>query len=169
MAIIYNKVINQMDNRSGYGNSAARFRETAAAHSEQGRTSGLRARFPALETVPNPTRSIIDTILATNFQTTTRITSKREHEMKNGITYLLLALAAAWLFVACGSKTAKEPLRTISTYSSNFRHRSMSLKAGNTPLEVITEEGEIALTTDSFLLESDAGISYVCPIVKTSS
>ena len=25
MAIIYNKVINQMDNRSGYGNSAARF------------------------------------------------------------------------------------------------------------------------------------------------
>ena len=29
--------------------------------------------------------------------------------------------------------------------------------------------GEIAPTTDTFILESDAGISYVCPIVNTSS
>lgn len=50
MATIYNKVINQMDDRSGYGNSATRFPR-----------NGCRS----LGAMPH-VRSIIDTILATN-------------------------------------------------------------------------------------------------------
>lgn len=91
--------------------------------------------------------------------------------MKNGITYLLLALAAAWLFVACGSKDGE------GTPADNFDVQfklpaSIDVaKGGEYTFEVITEGGggKSPLTTDSFLLESDAGISYVCPIVKTSS
>ena len=59
--------------------------------------------------------------------------------MKNGITYLLLALAAAWLFVACGSKDGE------GTPADNFDVQfklpaSIDVaKGGEYTFEVITE------------------------------
>ena len=88
--------------------------------------------------------------------------------MKNVLKYLLLALIAVSQLFACGGSDDEK------TPADNFDVQftvpgSVDVTEGGECTFAVSGGGKSPLTTDSFILESDAGISYVCPIVNTSS
>lgn len=88
--------------------------------------------------------------------------------MKNVLKYLLLALIAVSQLFACGGSDDEK------TPADNFDVQftvpgSVDVTEGGECTFAVSGGGKSALTTDTFILESDAGISYVCPIVNTSS
>lgn len=93
-------------------------------------------------------------------------------QMKNLKKYLLMSLAVVLQvqFIACsGNEDSNAP---EDEFNVNFRlPTSIEVaKGGEYTFAVHEGGGEIApLTSDSFLLESEAGITYICPIVSTSS
>ena len=88
--------------------------------------------------------------------------------MKNVLKYLLLALIAVSQLIACGGGDDEK------TPADNFDVQftvpgSVDVTEGGECPFAVSGGGKSPLTTDTFILESDAGISYVCPIVNTSS
>lgn len=88
--------------------------------------------------------------------------------MKNVLKYLLLALIAVSQLIACGGGDDEK------TPADNFDVQftvpgSVDVTEGGECTFAVSGGGKSPLTTDTFILESDAGISYVCPIVNTSS
>ena len=88
--------------------------------------------------------------------------------MKNVLKYLLLALIAVSQLFACGGSDDEK------TPADNFDVQftvpgSVDVTEGGECTFAVSGGGTSPLTTDTFILESDAGISYVCPIVNTSS
>ena len=88
--------------------------------------------------------------------------------MKNVLKYLLLALIAVSQLFACGGSDDEK------TPADNFDVQftvpgSVDVTEGGECTFTVSGGGKSPLTTDTFILESDAGISYVCPIVNTSS
>lgn len=88
--------------------------------------------------------------------------------MKNVLKYLLLALIAVSQLFACGGSDDEK------TPADNFDVQftvpgSVDVTEGGECTFAVSRGGKSPLTTDTFILESDAGISYVCPIVNTSS
>ena len=82
--------------------------------------------------------------------------------------YLLLALIAVSQLFACGGSDDEK------TPADNFDVQftvpgSVDVTEGGECTFAVSGGGKSPLTTDTFILESDAGISYVCPIVNTSS
>lgn len=88
--------------------------------------------------------------------------------MKNVLKYLLLALIAVSQLFACGgSDDEKAP---ADNFDVQFTvPGSVDVTEGGECTFAVSGGGKSPLTTDTFILESDAGISYVCPIVNTSS
>ena len=88
--------------------------------------------------------------------------------MKNVLKYLLLALIAVSQLFACGgSDDEKSP---ADNFDVQFTvPGSVDVTEGGECTFAVSGGGKSPLTTDTFILESDAGISYVCPIVNTSS
>ena len=89
--------------------------------------------------------------------------------MKNVLKYLLLALIAVSQLFACGGSDDEK------TPADNFDVQftvpgSVDVTEGGECTFAVSGGGRKSpLTTDTFILESDAGISYVYPIVNTSS
>ena len=88
--------------------------------------------------------------------------------MKNVLKYLLLALIAVSQLFACGGSDDEK------TPADNFDVQftvpgSVDVTEGGECTFALSGGGKSPLTTDTFILESDAGISYVCPIVNTTS
>lgn len=88
--------------------------------------------------------------------------------MKNVLKYLLLALIAVSQLFACGGSDDEK------TLADNFDVQftvpgSVDVTEGGECTFAVSGGGKSPLTTDTFILESDAGISYVCPIVNTTS
>ena len=88
--------------------------------------------------------------------------------MKNVLKYLLLALIAVSQLFACGGSDHEK------TPADNFDVQftvpgSVDVTEGGECTFAVSGGGKSPLTTDTFILESDAGISYVCPIVNTTS
>ena len=89
--------------------------------------------------------------------------------MKNVLKYLLLALIAVSQLFACGGSDDEK------TPADNFDVQftvpgSVDVTEGGECTFAVSGGGRKSpLTTDTFILESDAGISYVCPIVNNSS
>ena len=88
--------------------------------------------------------------------------------MKNVLKYLLLALIAVSQLFACGGSDDEK------TPADNFDVQftvpgSVDVTEGGACTFAGSGGGKSPLTTDTFILESDAGISYVCPIVNTTS
>lgn len=88
--------------------------------------------------------------------------------MKNVLKYLLLALIAVSQLFACGgSDDEKTP---ADNFDAQFTvPGSVDVTEGGECTFAVSGGGKSPLTTDTFILESDAGISYVCPIVNTTS
>ena len=88
--------------------------------------------------------------------------------MKNVLKYLLLALiAVSQLFARGGSDDEKTP---ADNFDVQFTvPGSVDVTEGGECTFAVSGGGKSPLTTDTFILESDAGISYVCPIVNTTS
>ena len=88
--------------------------------------------------------------------------------MKNVLKYLLLALIAVSQLFACGgSDDEKSP---ADNFDVQFTvPGSVDVTEGGECTFAVSGGGKSPLTTDTFILESDAGISYVCPIVNTTS
>lgn len=89
--------------------------------------------------------------------------------MKNVLKYLLLALIAVSQLFACGgSDDEKAP---ADNFDVQFTvPGSVDVTEGGECTFAVSGGGRKSpLTTDTFILESDAGISYVCPIVNTTS
>ena len=87
----------------------------------------------------------------------------------NGLKYLLLALIAVSQLFACGgSDDEKAP---ADNFDVQFTvPGSVDVTEGGECTFAVSGGGRKSpLTTDTFILESDAGISYVCPIVNTTS
>lgn len=88
--------------------------------------------------------------------------------MKNVLKYLLLALIAVSQLFACGGSDDEK------TPADNFDVQftvpgSVDVTEGGECTFAVSGGGKSPLTTNTFILESDAGISYVCPIVNTTS
>lgn len=88
--------------------------------------------------------------------------------MKNVLKYLLLALIAVSQLFACGGSDDEK------TPADNFDVQftvpgSVDVTEGGECTFAVSGGGKSPLTTDTFIPESDAGISYVCPIVNTTS
>lgn len=88
--------------------------------------------------------------------------------MKNVLKYLLLALIAVSQLFACGGSDDEK------TPADNFDVQftvpgSVDVTEGGECTFAVSGGGKSPLTTDTFILESDTGISYVCPIVNTTS
>ena len=88
--------------------------------------------------------------------------------MKNVLKYLLLALIAVSQLFACGGSDDEK------TPADNFDVQftvpgSVDVTEGGECTFAVSGGGKSPLTTDTFILESDAGISYVCPIVNPTS
>ena len=88
--------------------------------------------------------------------------------MKNVLKYLLLALIAVSQLFACGGSDDEK------TPADNFDVQftvpgSVDVTEGSECTFAVSGGGKSPLTTDTFILESDAGISYVCPIVNPTS
>ena len=89
--------------------------------------------------------------------------------MKNVLKYLLLALIAVSQLFACGgSDDEKTPADNFDVQFTVPGSVDVT-EGGECTFAVRGGGGKSPLTTDTFILESDAGISYVCPIVNTSS
>lgn len=88
--------------------------------------------------------------------------------MKNVLKYLLLALIAVSQLFACGGSDDEKP--PADNFDVQFTvPGSVDVTEGGECTFAVSGGGKSPLTTDTFILESDAGISYVCPIVNTSS
>ena len=88
--------------------------------------------------------------------------------MKNVLKYLLLALIAVSQLFACGgSDDEKTPADNFDVQFTVLG--SVDVTEGGECTFAVSGGGKSPLTTDTFILESDAGISYVCPIVNTTS
>ena len=88
--------------------------------------------------------------------------------MKNVLKYLLLALIAVSQLFACGGSDDEKP--PAENFDVQFTvPGSVDVTEGGECTFAVSGGGKSPLTTDTFILESDAGISYVCPIVNTSS
>ena len=89
--------------------------------------------------------------------------------MKNVLKYLLLALIAVSQLFACGgSDDEKAPPENFDAQFTG--PGAVDGTAGGACTFAVRGGGRKSpLTTDTFILESDAGISYVCPIVNTTS
>lgn len=88
--------------------------------------------------------------------------------MKNVLKYLLLALIAVSQLFACGgSDDEKTPADNFDVQFTG--PGSVDVTEGGECTFAVSGGGKSPLTTDTFILESDAGVSYVCPIVNTSS
>ena len=88
--------------------------------------------------------------------------------MKNVLKYLLLALIAVSQLFACGGSDDEK------TPADNFDVQftvpgSVDVTEGGECTFAVSGGGKSPLTTDTFILESDAGLSSVYPIVTTSS
>ena len=88
--------------------------------------------------------------------------------MKNVLKYLLLALIAVSQLFACGGSDDEK------TPADNFDVQftvpgSVDVTEGGECTFAVSGGGKSPLPTDTFILESDAGISYVCPNVNTTS
>ena len=88
--------------------------------------------------------------------------------MKNVLKYLLLALIAVSQLFACGGSDDEK------TPADNFDVQftvpgSVDVTEGGERTFAVSGGGKSPVTTNTFILESDAGISYVCPIVNTTS
>ena len=84
------------------------------------------------------------------------------------LKYLLMAVIAGSQLFACGGSDDEK------TPADNFDVQftvpgSVDVTEGGECTFAVSGGGKSPLTTDTFILESDAGISYVCPIVNTSS
>lgn len=89
--------------------------------------------------------------------------------MKNVIKYLLLGLIVVSQFFACGgSDDNKTPADNFDVQFTVPGSVDVT-EGGECTFAVTGGGGKSPLTTDTFILESDAGISYVCPIINTSS
>lgn len=89
--------------------------------------------------------------------------------MKNVLKYLLLALIAVSQLFACGgSDDEKTPADNFDVQFTVPGSVDVT-EGGECTFAVSGGGGKSPLTTDTFILESDAGISYVCPIVNTTS
>lgn len=89
--------------------------------------------------------------------------------MKNVLKYLLLALIAVSQLFACGgSDDEKTPADNFDVQFTVPGSVDVT-EGGECTFAVSGGGGKSPLTTDTFILESDAGVSYVCPIVNTSS
>ena len=89
--------------------------------------------------------------------------------MKNVLKYLLLALIAVSQLFACGgSDDEKTPADNFDVQFTVPGSVDVT-EGGECTFAVTGGGGKSPLTTDTFILESDAGISYVCPIVNTTS
>ena len=91
--------------------------------------------------------------------------------MKNVLKYLLLVLAliaVSQLFACGGSDDEKTPADNFDVQFTVPGSVDVT-EGGECTFAVSGGGGKSPLTTDTFILESDAGISYVCPIVNTSS
>ena len=89
--------------------------------------------------------------------------------MKNVLKYLLLALIAVSQLFACGgSDDEKTPADNFDVQFTVPGSVDVT-EGGECTFAVSGGGGKSPLTTDTFILESDAGISDVCPIVNTSS
>ena len=88
--------------------------------------------------------------------------------MKNVLKYLLLALIAVSQLFACGGRDHEKA--PADNFDVQFTvPGSVDVTEGGECTFAVSGGGKSPLTTDTFILESDAGISYVCPIVNTSS
>lgn len=88
--------------------------------------------------------------------------------MKNVLKYLLLALIAVSQLFACGGSDDEKP--PADNFDVQFTvPGSVDVTEGGECTFAVSGGGKSPLTTDTFILESDAGISYVCPIVNTTS
>lgn len=89
--------------------------------------------------------------------------------MKNVLKYLLLALIAVSQLFACGgSDDEKAPADNFDVQFTVPGSVDVT-EVGECTFAVSGGGRKSPLTTDTFILESDAGISYVCPIVNTTS
>ena len=89
--------------------------------------------------------------------------------MKNVLKYLLLALIAVSQLFACGgSDDEKTPADNFDVQFTVPGSVDVT-EGGECTFAASGGGGKSPLTTDTFILESDAGISYVCPIVNTTS
>ena len=89
--------------------------------------------------------------------------------MKSVIKYLLLGLIVVSQFFACGgSDDNKTPADNFDVQFTVPGSVDVT-EGGECTFAVTGGGGKSPLTTDTFILESDAGISYVCPIINTSS
>ena len=76
-------------------------------------------------------------------------------------------IAVSQLFACGGSDDEKTP---ADNFDVQFTvPGSVDVTEGGECTFAVSGGGKSPLTTDTFILESDAGISYVCPIVNTSS
>lgn len=84
--------------------------------------------------------------------------------MKNMIKYLLI-LAVLFQYVACSSQQDD----VVNEFEVQFElPSSIDITKGG-EFVFMVKDGNSPSSTDLFILESDAGISYVKPIIKTSS
>ena len=89
--------------------------------------------------------------------------------MKNVLKYLLLALIAVSQLFACGGSDDEKTPADNSAVQFPVPGSVAVTEGGPCTFPVRGGGGKSPLTTDTFILESDAGISYVCPIVNTTS
>ena len=86
--------------------------------------------------------------------------------MKDTIKYLVWIFAIVPFLIACGdSNTDDAP---TDDFDVRFELPATVDVAKGGELTFTVKEGKSPLTTDSFLLEG-GGISYLCPILRTSS
>lgn len=82
-------------------------------------------------------------------------------------TPLLLAVLGVVLLLACSSSDKETPAGDSFDVSFTLP-ASVDVTLGGTCVFTV-KDGKAPLTSDSFVLESQAGVSYLCPIVASSS
>lgn len=87
--------------------------------------------------------------------------------MKRLTKYLLLLLAVVSQFIACESN--KEGGSPADNFDVRFELPALIDVTLGGECVFTVKEGKSPLGTDSFILESGTGVSYVCPIVTTST
>jgi len=86
--------------------------------------------------------------------------------MKNNTKYLLLLLVIAFQFITCGGKE-DEPV--VNEFDVQFELPTLIEITKGGEYTFTVKNGKAPQISDSFIIESDAGVSYVCSIVNVSS